>query len=100
MTIQELREINYKDTKILNSINPSILIQYFAFDAYNKTDKCQLFMFQVTSPGQKLYAEPSYQSALNWVVLDGEMSQYHKANILNSINVRSILYLYPSEYFI
>ena len=60
--------------------------KYVAFDAYNKTDACQLYMFQVTSPGQKLYAEPSYQSALNWVVLDGEMSQYHKANILNSIN--------------
>ena len=60
--------------------------KYVAFDIYNKIDKCQLFMFQVSSPGQKLYAEPSYQSALNWVVLDGEMSQYHKANILNSIN--------------
>lgn len=60
--------------------------KYPKFDPYNKTDKVQLYMYQVNSPGMRLYAEPSYQSALNWVVLDAEMSQYHKANILNSIN--------------
>jgi len=59
---------------------------YAKFDQFNKKDKVQIYVFQVSSPGMKLYAEPQYQSALNWVALDSEMSSYHKANILNSVN--------------
>ena len=62
------------------------MIKYAKFDQMNKKDKVQIYQYQVTSPGQKLYAEPSYKSALNWVILDSEMAQYHKANITNSIN--------------
>jgi len=61
-------------------------IRYPKFDRLNTKDKNQIYMFQTESPGQRLYAEPSYLSTLNWVVLDSEMSQYHKSNILNSIN--------------
>jgi hypothetical protein len=63
--------------------------EYPAFSTYNtsvKKEHTQIYVFQTNSPGQRLYAEPSYLSALNWVVLDAEMSAYHKANILNSIN--------------
>jgi hypothetical protein len=61
-------------------------IKYPKFDQSNKTDKVQLLYVQVESAGMRLYAEPSYQSALNWIILDAEMSNYHRANILNSIN--------------
>lgn len=61
-------------------------VRYPKFDKFNKKDRVQLMMYQVSSPGMRLYAEPSYQSALNWVVLDSEMSTYHKANITNSVN--------------
>lgn len=60
--------------------------KYPAFNQSNKKDKVQLYFYQLESPEMKLYAEPTYMSSLNWVVLDSEMSQYHKANILNSIN--------------
>lgn len=56
------------------------------FSPLSKKEKCQLLFFQVKSPGMKLYAEPTYQSALPWVILDAEMAQYHKANIINSLN--------------
>ena len=61
-------------------------IKYPKFDTMNKKDRVQLYFYQLSSPGQKLYSEPTYLSALNWVVLDSEMSQYHKSNITNSIN--------------
>jgi hypothetical protein len=57
-----------------------------AFSPFNKKEKCQLMYFQIKSPGMQLYAEPSYESALPWVILDAEMAQYHKANIINSLN--------------
>lgn len=56
------------------------------FSPLHKKERCQLLYFQVKSPGMKLYAEPTYQSALPWVILDAEMAQYHKANIINSLN--------------
>lgn len=69
-------------------------IEYAAFDTYNKKDKCQIYQYEMKSPGMRLYAEPTYQSGLNWVVLDSEMSQYHKANILNSVNPSILLQYY------
>lgn len=56
------------------------------FSPLSKKEKCQLLFFQIKSPAMKLYAEPTYQSALPWVILDAEMAQYHKANIINSLN--------------
>lgn len=68
--------------------------KYAAFNQSNKKDKQQLFMYQVESPSMRMYAEPTYISALNWVVLDSEMSQYHKSNILNSINPSILIQYY------
>jgi hypothetical protein len=62
------------------------IIKYPKFDQANKAEKVQLLQYQVESPGMRLYAEPSYQSALNWIILDAEMSNYHRSNIVNSIN--------------
>lgn len=68
--------------------------KYPIYSQFNKKDKCQLFFFQIESPGMKLYSDPSYQSALNWVVLDSEMSEYHKSNIRNSINPSILIQFY------
>ena len=68
--------------------------KYYRYDKQDKENKCQLFFYQVTSPGMKLYSEPSYISALNWVVLDSSMSDYHKANISNSINPSVLIQYY------
>lgn len=62
------------------------IIKYPKFDQKNKEEKVQLLQIQVESPGFRLYAEPTYQSALNWIILDAEMSNYHRSNIVNSIN--------------
>lgn len=40
---------------------------------------------QILGPGQDIYPLPGYQSALNWLYLDGEQSVLHKSNIQNSI---------------
>ena len=61
-------------------------IEYPVFDQLNKNDKVQLYYFQYESPGMLYYAKPSYVSAINWIYLDAEMAEYHKANINNSLN--------------
>ena len=68
--------------------------KYPKFDQSNTKDKIQLYQYQTTSPGQKLYSEPSYKSALGWVVLDAEMCEYHKANIIHSINPSMLIQYY------
>lgn len=68
--------------------------KYPKFDPMNKTDKCQIYFYQTTTAGQKLYSEPSYESAIPWIVLDMEMAQYHKANILNSVNPSLLIQYY------
>lgn len=65
-----------------------------AFSTSNKTDRVQLYQYQIEGRGFKLYAEPTYRSALNWVILDSEMAQYHKANIMNSINPSLLIQYY------
>ena len=60
--------------------------KYPIYDRLEKDNHCQLFFYQIETPGMKLYSEPSYVSALNWITLDSSMSDYHKANITNSLN--------------
>lgn len=59
---------------------------YPKFDQQNKKEKVQILMYQAASPTKKIYVEPSYISCLNWVQLDAQMSEYHRANIQNSLN--------------
>lgn len=44
-----------------------------------------LYVFYDSSPGVSSYPLPSYNSALNWVQLDGEQAYFHKNNIQNAI---------------
>jgi hypothetical protein len=69
-------------------------LKYAKFDQANKKDKVQLLQYQVESAGMRLYAEPTYQSALNWIILDAEMSSYHRANIVNSVNPSMLIQFY------
>lgn len=83
---QEMEAINYLYNWDWVYYSKYPTIKYPKFDQSNKTENVQLLHFQVESPGFRLYAEPTYQSALNWVILDAEMSNYHRSNIVNSIN--------------
>jgi len=66
------------------------------FDQQNTKEKVQLYVHQVESAGMKTYALPSYVSGLNWVVLDSEMSAYHKSNITNSLNPSMLIEFFRS----
>ncbi len=44
-------------------------IKYPIYDESNKKDKVQLYFFQTDGPGQLLYSQPSYVSALPWITL-------------------------------
>jgi hypothetical protein len=48
-------------------------------------DVSTLYTFYDSSPGVNSYPLPSYNSALNWVQLDGEQAYFHKNNIQNAI---------------
>lgn len=69
-------------------------ITYSIFDQQNKNCKQQLYFYQTSSPGQKLYSEPQYKSALPWLFLDSEMAVYHKSNITNSLNMSLLVQFY------
>jgi hypothetical protein len=83
---QEMEAINYLYNWDWVYYTKYPTIKYPKFDQKNKAEKVQLLQIQVESPGMRLYAEPTYQSALNWIILDAEMSNYHRSNIVNSIN--------------
>lgn len=48
-------------------------------------DTSSLYVFYDESPGVSSYPLPSYNSALNWIQLDGEQAYFHKNNIQNAI---------------
>ena len=60
-------------------------------------DKEQLYVYEVYSVGQDIYSLPSYSSALNWMFLDGDMSNLHKSNIQNSI-FPSFALMFPKKF--
>jgi hypothetical protein len=60
-------------------------------------DKEQLYVYETYSVGQDIYALPSYTSASNWIFLDGDMSNLHKANIQNSI-FPSFALMFPKKF--
>lgn len=67
-----------------------------AYDAYNNKEALQIKVFQTLSPGQDVYAIPSYSSAGNWIWLDGQIAFFQKQNIENSINPSAIIKLYKN----
>jgi hypothetical protein len=44
-----------------------------------------LYVYYDESPGVSSYPLPNYNSALNWIQLDGEQAYFHKNNLQNSI---------------
>jgi len=56
--------------------------------AFNKDDRSQpsqLIYHKGYRPGQWYYPSPSYVAALNWIELDGEISNFHLSNIKNGM---------------
>ena len=60
-------------------------------------EKKSIFIWQDDSPGQDVYALPTYLGALNWAYLDSEQSFFHKQNIQNSV-FPSIVIRRPKEF--
>jgi capsid portal protein len=57
----------------------------------------QLYCYESYSVGQDVYSLPSYSSAMNWIFLDGDMSNLHKSNIQNSI-FPSFMMMFPKKF--
>lgn len=45
----------------------------------------QLLQIRIYSPGMEFYSLPSYQSSLNWIKLDYEISTFHLKNVQNGL---------------
>ena len=58
------------------------------YPAYsNKSEhNVEVICFKLKNPNMLWYAIPEYSAGVNWMELDGEISNYHKSNIENSIN--------------
>lgn len=69
---------------------------YPAYDRFAKDEDIQVKVFQSTSPGQDVYAIPSYSTAANWIWLDGQIAFFQKQNMENSINPSAIIKLYQT----
>jgi hypothetical protein len=52
-----------------------------AFDTENKTDYQQVIYLGNKRPGYEYYGIPHYISAISWLQIDGELSQFHLSNI-------------------
>jgi hypothetical protein len=61
---------------------------FITYPAYDNSSKetTEVISFSIKSPNTLWYALPEYSSGVNWMELDGEISNYHKSNIENSIN--------------
>ena len=70
------------------------IVKIPVFDQANKLEKTQLMYFKLQSPLNNFYPAPVYQSAANWIILDGEIGNYQKSNIFNSINPSFALKFY------
>lgn len=67
-----------------------------SYPAYsNKSDApVEVISFSLKNPNMLWYAIPEYSAGVNWMELDGEISNYHKSNIENSINPSMALNFY------
>jgi len=90
----QMEPINFLYSWDWKNISKYPMIKYAAFDQSNKTDKEQIFMWQGHSPSKRIYVEPSYISALSWVVIDAEQALYHKSNIQQSLNPSMLIQFY------
>jgi hypothetical protein len=56
-------------------------------------DKKQIFQYKVYSPGMEYYSLPTYQSALNYIRLDLEISTFHLRSVQNGLTPGMIVIL-------
>jgi hypothetical protein len=68
--------------------------KYPVFDILKKDQREQVYYHQRTSPTTNIYSEPTYTSALNWIIMDAEMAEYHRHNIQNSLNPSMLIQIY------
>ena len=71
-------------------------IPYTKYSKFNKTEKEQIKVYQILTPGVEVYSIPSYSSAGNWIWLDGQISLFQKQNLENSINPSAIIKIYEN----
>ncbi len=69
------------------------------YDPSNKTDKSQVFYFQVESPGMNIYSLPSYSAGIPWCLMNAQSAVWHTANIDQSLNpsVKVDIYRMPAN---
>ncbi len=70
--------------------------RYPKFSTGNKTDRCQIYMYQGMNPGDLLYSTPSYVSSIQWIRIDKNTSNYHESNMEQSLNP-SVIVQYSNE---
>ncbi len=84
---------NKRNRKPSNMKSDAVKIAAFN-PANGKKDKRQILYIKKYSPSlENVYAIPSYNSVLNWVQLDFELSQFHLNKVQNSLTPSGILYL-------
>lgn len=60
------------------------IIKYPKIDVFNKTEKTQIYAFQLDAPTQKFYPKPTYETAKKWISLDGAIADLQLNGIRNS----------------
>lgn len=56
------------------------------FTVEKTNDRIEIFRFIIPNSGVNFYTLPTYAAGVNWVALDGQVANFHKNNIENSIN--------------
>ena len=64
---------------------PSIK-EYNVFDSTVRSKEVTIFVYNSYIPANKYYSVPSYNAAINDIVVDGEISKFHLANIDNGFH--------------
>lgn len=75
-----------------NMVSDAICIKAFNPEM-GKTDMRQILYIKKYTSGHDIYAIPSYNSALNWIQLDFELSQFHLNKVINGFTPSAILTL-------
>jgi len=97
-----------------NKLNPEVITEYYysldwsnygqwgvtKFPAFNKEvserKPIEIYRWMVPNSAMLFNTLPSYTAATNWIQLDGEVSNYHKSNIENSLNPGVIIKFYKT----
>jgi hypothetical protein len=64
------------------------------FTPEKNNDRVEIFRFIVPNSGVNFYTLPTYAAGVNWIALDGQVANFHKNNIENSINPSLMISFY------